>query len=226
MTDETLAEELRALGRSAVVPPVADGLAAAVLERIAEPPVRRTFAAAVRRKWRALVALLAVLVAGALVASPVRAVVAEWFNIGGVEARPVGTGPTSAPPPPVVTGHLTLQQAATKAGFVPIVPKDLAAPTGVEASAGMVAMSWDRVRLEQFDAGVSPLYIKKYYESLEPVDEINGFWFTTPHELVLDDRTVRIAGPTLVWVYGGLTFRLEGMPDRTSAVAIARSAVR
>ena len=37
MTDE----ELRVLGRSAAVPPVADGLAAAVLERVADPPVRR-----------------------------------------------------------------------------------------------------------------------------------------------------------------------------------------
>ena len=123
MTDEQLADELRALGRSAAVPPVADGLATAVLERIAEPPVRRTFAEVVRSRWRALLALLAVLLAGALIAPPVRAAVAEWLNIGGVQAQPVGTGPTSAPEPPVAAGELTLQQAADRAGFVPIVPK-------------------------------------------------------------------------------------------------------
>ncbi|MDX6241558.1 MAG: hypothetical protein QOG10_6382 [Kribbellaceae bacterium] len=54
MIDDQLAEELRALGRSAVVPPVADGLATAVLERVADLPVRRTFAQVVRGRWRAL----------------------------------------------------------------------------------------------------------------------------------------------------------------------------
>jgi hypothetical protein len=226
MTDESLADELRALGRAAVVPPVADGLAAAVLERIAEPPVRRTFAEVVRSKWRALLALLAVLLAGALVTPPVRAAVAEWFNIGGVEAQPVGSGPTSAPPPPMVTGRLTLAEATVKAGFVPVIPRELGAPTGMEATTGMVAMSWEGVRLEQFKAGVSPLFIKKYYRTVETAEEVNGFWFTTPHELVLEDRRVRVAGPTLVWVYDGLTFRLEGLSDKARATQIALSAAR
>jgi hypothetical protein len=226
MTDDSLADELRALGRTAVVPPVADGLAAAVLERIAEPPVRRTFAEVVQSKWRALLALLAVLLAGALVTPPVRAAVAEWFNIGGVEAQPVGSGPTSAPPPPMVAGRLTMAEATVKAGFVPVIPRELGAPTGMEATTGMVAMSWEGVRLEQFKAGVSPLFIKKYYRTVETAEEVNGFWFTTPHELVLEDRRVRVAGPTLVWVYDGLTFRLEGLPDKARATQIALSAVR
>ncbi len=231
MTDDSLADELRALGRSAVVPPVADGLATAVLERIAEPPVRRTFAEVVRSKWRALLALLAVLVAGALVAPPVRAAVAEWLNIGGVQARPVGEGPTSAPPPPSVTGHLSLAEATERAGFVPIMPKELGEPTGIEASSGMVAMSWNGIRLEQFDARLSPLYIKKYYRTLENVDAVNGFWFSTPHELLLEgkagnEQTLRVAGPTLVWVYDRLTFRLEGVADKGRATEIGRSVVR
>lgn len=97
----------------------------------------------------------------------------------------------------------------------------------MEATTGMVAMSWDGVRLEQFKAEVSPLFIKKYYQSVERAEEVNGFWFTTPHELVLADRTsVRIAGPTLVWVYDGVTFRLEGLSDKARAIEIARSAVR
>lgn len=235
MTDEQLADELRALGRTAAVPPVADGLATAVLERIAEPPVRRTFAEVVRSRWRALLALLAVLLAGALIAPPVRAAVAEWLNIGGVQAQPVGTGPTSAPEPPVAAGEFTLPQAADRAGFVPIVPKALGTPAKIDASKGMVAMSWQTadgvVRLEQFKAQLSPMYIKKYYKELEYVQVVNGYWFSTPHELVLDDETgnevrVRVAGPTLVWVYEGMTFRLEGLADKTRATAIAVSAVR
>ncbi len=86
-----------------------------------------------------------------------------------------------------------------------------------------MATSWNGVRLEQFQSEVEPLYLKKYYQSLEYVPEVNGYWFKTPHELVLvDARVVRIAGPTLVWVRDGVTFRLEGVTDKARAVELAR----
>ncbi|WP_202868348.1 hypothetical protein [Kribbella sindirgiensis] len=48
--------------------------------------------------------------------------------------------------------------------------------------------------------GIEPRYIKQYYGGLDYVPEIPGFWFRTPHQLILvDERVVRIAGPTLVW---------------------------
>jgi hypothetical protein len=231
MTDDRLTDDLRALGRS-VAPPVAPDLATAVLERIAEQPVRRTAVEVLRSKWRALLALLAVLVAGAVIAPPVRAAVAEWLNIGGVEARPVPSGPTSAPGPPAVTGRMSVEEAGRQAGLTPLVPKRLGAPTGVEASDGKVAMSWETadgvVRLEQFADRLSPYYVKKYYDSLEHVPVVNGYWFGTPHELVLEDRYgqerfERVAGPTLVWVYDGLTFRLEGAVSKERAAEIAAS---
>ncbi|WP_405066146.1 hypothetical protein OG558_30885 [Kribbella sp. NBC_01510] len=216
-----LDEELRVLGRSAVVPPVAEDLTAAVLSRVADLPVRRRL----RDRWRAFVAGLLVLVAGAALTSPVRATVAEWLNIGGVQAQPVGTGPSTAPPVPGVPGHLSLDEAERVAGFKLAKPKDLGAPVGVEASKGFVAMSWDGVRLEQFQAQMSMRYIKKYYASLEYVPGIDGYWFKTPHELVLEDangaeRVVRVAGPTLVWVHDGVTFRLEGVQE-AKAVELA-----
>ena len=214
-----LDDELRVLGRSAVVPPVAEDLTAVVLSRVADLPVRRRL----RDRWRAFVAGLLVLVAGAALAPPVRATVAEWLNIGGVQARPVGTGPSTAPPPPGVPGHLSMVEAERVAGFKPALPKDLGAPAGVEASKGFVATSWNGVRMEQFQSEVEPLYLKKYYQSLEYVPEVNGYWFKTPHELVLvDERVVRIAGPTLVWVRDGVTFRLEGVADKARAVELAR----
>jgi hypothetical protein len=223
----SLEDELRGLGRSAAVPPLAEGLAAAVMERVAEPPVRRTFGEALRRRWRSLVALLAALLAGALVTPPVRAAVAEWLDIGGVEAVRVPSGPTSAPAPPAVAGRLSLAEAAKVAGFTPVAPAALGEPTGVEASSGFVAMSWGGVRLEQFRAEPSPLYFKKYYTELDYVASIDGYWFSTPHELVLvektgTERTVRVAGPTLVWVRDGVTFRLEGVPEQDRAVELAR----
>ncbi len=225
----SLEDELRALGRSAAVPPVADGLAAKVLERVAEPPVRRTFAAAVKERWRALLALVALLLAGALVAPPVRAAVAEWLNIGGVGAVQVPSGPSSAPPPPTVAGQLTVAEASKVAGFTPVVPAALGTPTGIEATPGFVAMSWRPagVRLEQFQAELSPMYLKKYYSELEYLPAADAFWFSTPHELVLlkstgDEQRVRVAGPTLVWVRNGVTFRLEGVPDKARAVDLAK----
>jgi hypothetical protein len=229
MTDD-LASELRALGRSAVVPPVAEGLATAVLEAIEGEPVRRSLANVIRSRWRALLALLAVLVAGVVVVSPVRATVAEWLNIGGVEAQPVGQGPSATPTVPPVTGRIGLQEAGRIAGFTPVVPRALGAPAGVEASQGFVAMSWaSGERLEQFEAEPSPMYIKKYYMTLDVVDSVNGFWFSSPYELVLVDKaskekTIRVAGPTLVWVHGGRTFRLEGVADEARATEIALSA--
>lgn len=230
MNDEQLVDELRALGRSVVQPPVADGLTTAVLDRIAGTPVRRRL----RDRWRALLALLGVLLVGAAVAPPVRAVVAEWLNIGGVEARPVGSGPSTAPGPPAVTGKVA--DPARLAGFVPVVPGALGEPDGLSADQRLVAMSWQTphgtVRLEQFRGQVSPLYVKKYYSGLEHVQvgAAEGFWFSTPHELVVEEpggteRRERIAGPTLVWVYAGLTFRLEGL-EKDRAVEVAGTAVR
>lgn len=228
MSDDILIEELRALGRSADVPPVPADLTTAVLERIAAPATRHTFADKVRTKWRALLALFALLIAGALLAPPVRAAVADWFDIGGVRAQSVESGPTSAPPPPSVEGQLSLPEAAQRAGIEPVTPTALGDPSRVEASPGLVAMGWaGGIRLEQFTEQLSPTYIKKYYAALEPVPSIDGYWFSTPHELVLEDsrgveRRVRVAGPTLVWLYGGLTFRLEGV-DKARAIEIAQS---
>lgn len=214
-----LDDELRVLGRSVVVPPVDDELTAAVLSRVAGVPVRKRL----RDRWRAFVAGLLVLIAGAALTPPVRATVAEWLHIGGVQAVPIGTAPTSAPAAPPVTGRLTLQDAARVAGFKPAVPAALGAPAGVEASTGFIAVGWaNGVRLEQFHAEVDPLYWKKYYSGLEYVHEVDAFWFATPHELVLvNEQRVRIAGPTLVWVRGGVTFRLEGV-DKARAVELAR----
>lgn len=213
----SLEDELRAVGRSAVVPPVDDTLTATVLTRVADIPVRKRL----RDRWRTFLAGFLVLLAGLALTPPVRAAVAEWLRIGGVQAEPVGSGPSTAPPVPAVRGHLSLEQAAQVAGFTPALPKGLGPPTGVEASKGFIATSWTGVRLEQFQSGIEPMYIKRYYGDIDYVDQINAFWFKAPHDLVLvDKRVVRIAGPTLVWERNGVTFRLEG-PDKTRAIALA-----
>jgi hypothetical protein len=163
-----------------------------------------------------------VVLAGLALTPPVRATVAEWLRIGGVEAQQVPTGPSTAPPVPTVPSHLSLEQAERVAGFKPVSLPALGEPTGVEASKGFVAMSWPGVRLEQFLSDIEPRYLKQYYQGLEYVDAVEGFWFSTPHNLVLvDNRVVRIAAPTLVWVRDGITFRLEGT-GKDRAIELAK----
>src|SRR6188472_1423474 len=101
----SLEDELRSVGRSVVVPPVDDGLTAAVLSRVTGVPVRKRL----RDRWRMFLAGFLVLLAGAALTPPVRATVAEWLQIGGVQAEPVGTRPSTAPPPPTAAGNLSLE---------------------------------------------------------------------------------------------------------------------
>lgn len=240
MTDEQLADELRALGRSSAVPPVADGLAAAVLERIGDQPVRRSLAGRLRNRWRALVAGLLVLLGGLALAPPVRATVANWLGLDGVVVRQVPSGPTTAPQPPAASSAgLSLAEAAARVGFTPVVPAELGPPKGIEVSPDrrILVMSWQTadgtVRLEQFAGRVSPTYVKQVYDQVEvvPLRETVAYWFKSPHELVLVDlhgvertQKARTAGPTLVWERDEtVTLRLEGIAQRNRAQAVAES---
>ena len=57
-----------------------------------------------------------------------------------------------------------------------------------------------------------------------------GFWIRGAHQIAYLDRrgnfetdTVRRSGPVLLWSRAGITFRIEGLPHLSSALAIARS---
>ena len=57
-----------------------------------------------------------------------------------------------------------------------------------------------------------------------------GYWLPRPHELAYVDRDgsfqqerSRLAGSTLIWQRGEVTFRLEGRVSREQAVRIAES---
>lgn len=245
--DDLLAEELRALGRSLSSPDVAPGLTAAVLDRIAVPEERPSWlrqrmprlhslwASWLRERWRRVVAVGLVVLAGLLAAPPVRATVADWFGIGGVVVRPMpGPGPSEAPPPPTAGTGLTLADATRLAGFAPLVPSALGKPDGIEVSADkrVVSMSWgsgaETIRLDQLEDQLPPYYEKQVPGTFELTRK--GLWFETPHQLhVIDDAGVRhlepprTAGRTLVWTTPGRTFRLEGALTKDQALAIADS---
>lgn len=246
--DDALDRELRALGRSLGTAidddaPAPAAVATAVLDRLRtspEPVPARGWARprpAVRR--RLAVVAVAVLVALGLT-PPVRAAVGEWLGIGAVAVRP-GPSQPSASPPPEATAGLSLDTAAELTGLTPVVPPVLGSPDGVEVSADrrVLSLTWgagaQTIRLDQVTDPLSPVYLKTAQLGTTArtltVDGHDAWWFGTPHSLVLltpdgSERTesARVAGPTLVWVDDGVTFRLEGA-DRDRAVEIAGSAL-
>jgi hypothetical protein len=240
MNEPRLAEELRALGHELAGRQTADPdrMAAAVIERIEQEPVRR------RRSWlrsharRVLAGLLVLLGGGLVIAPPVRAGLADFFRFGGVEVRP-GPVVTSAPPPPSVPATLSLAEAERLVGFEPAVPQRLGTPDGIDVSRDRrtLSMTWHGgpdgpVRIDQFAARLDPGYVKKISGSLQFVS-VSGrmaLWFATPHELRLVDGSgaerveqARAAGPTLVWERDWTTVRLEGVTALETAVGIAET---
>ncbi|NGO12290.1 hypothetical protein G5C60_32950 [Streptomyces sp. HC44] len=253
-----LPEELRALGRS-LDPPGASGtesMVERVLEQIlaeqvpvpvAEPPGPATRVLAVRRwarmRRRSLTAALCGLLTVLVLTPPVRAAVVDWFGFGGVEVRYDPSGPHASPSPVPGCGQgLTVTEAAQRAGFEPLVPRELGRPTAAQVSGDRRVMSlcWrtgdgEVIRLDQFRATLSPLFWKSTRVPYEPatVNGDSGLWFAEPHRLelaLIDDRgheyarTVRTAGPTLLWQHREeRTLRLEGVQSRERAVAVAES---
>jgi hypothetical protein len=77
-------------------------------------------------------------------------------------------------------------------------------------------------------------YFEKLIEAGAPMTQVTvagrwpGLYFATPHEVLVqtpegvvhEDRP-RLSGPTLVWVRGGVTYRLEAAVDLQQALAVA-----
>jgi hypothetical protein len=175
-----------------------------------------------------------------LAAPPVRAAVADWFGFGGVRVElgnDSGTA-TSAPPPPTVGTRTPLEEAARQVAFTPAVPAALGPPDGVEVSADrrLLSLTWSggtdgTVRLDEFGGQLDYTFAKNA-PGVEFVAVAGDFalWFDEPHDVVVLDadgtarrETARLAGHTLIWVYGGTTMRLEGDLTKQRALEIAAS---
>jgi hypothetical protein len=152
---------------------------------------------------------------------PVRAVVAEWFDFGGVEVR---HDPSASPRPgasvPGCGPRLSLAEAARRAGFAPRVPSGLGAPdavslTGAAGNRPVISLCWagERgrvVRLDEFAAALDIYFAKQVQVMPQWVEMADGtgLWFGKSHLLrfaMTDSRgtkwteSVRTAGPTLLW---------------------------
>lgn len=207
-------------------------------------PAVRSRLARRRAVWRRPVAIaFAVLVVGVgavLAVPPARTAVLEWLGIKGVKITRV----EDLPPAPV-TGNLelgrqvSLAEARRLAPWL-VVPSER--PDGAYVSdvipGGQVTLVWgspDRPRLLMVEfQGVA--FIEKLVQSETAVEAVEvrghpGAWVPGEHVLLyrnargaMREDTARLAGKTLVWQRGDVTFRLEGDLSKEQALRIARSA--
>jgi hypothetical protein len=235
---------LTQIGRELHFPETPD-LAPRVREMLAagSPPRRKLVPA--RRGLVLAVATLAVAVTAAMAVPQSRAAILEFFGLRGVEIQRV----EELPPVPRQTTldlgeEVTLEQAATRAGFDVVIPQELGEPDHVFyldfPVGGMVSFVYGdtqepRALFTQFRATVGESINKKVLENtrIEPlsIDGQPGFWLTgEPHVFYyvdaqgrFDDENVRLAGDVLLWERGQLTLRLEGDLSKADAAEIARS---
>jgi len=137
-------------------------------------------------------------------------------------------------------GTVTLARARTLAAFRIGVPAALGPPDRVEiadpATNGaprVVSLNYDRaaIRIDEFDGTLDGPFVKAAQDvRYVTVGGQSALWFATPHPLRYRDRTGvtrtdtgRMAGPTLVWVFDQVTYRLEGVGSANDAVAVAES---
>ena len=242
------------LGRHLAYPEAGD-LAPAVVERIRgvrplAPPRR---APRTRRVLVLVAAVLALLVGGALVASPgLRAALLRFFGLPGVRIE-VGESP-----PPVGRGldlgeRVSLAEARERATFPLALPGSLGPPDevylDVPPADGLVSMAW-RARpelpratgsgvgalLTQFPARPEREFIVKKLAAQGVsvaqvlVDGETGYWVEGPHTVflvteggVFIEDRARTAGNTLLWSRDGITYRLETALSMERTLAIART---
>lgn len=236
--DQDLPARLTELGRRIEVPAVEDDLAVRVLAR---DPLRVRRRRTRRLRWAGAVAV-ALLIALALT-PPVRAAVSDLLRVGGVLIQPVPTAPTAPPEVgPVRPGGtpMRLPDARDAVAFDLVLPEDLGAPEEILVSDDrrVVSMRWgtgsDRIVWDQFDGELSPVFVKQVWSEAEQVqvhDRGGALWLAEAHPIVyLDADGVehtagpRLAGPTLIFVHGSVTIRLEGDLSRGEAIRIAESA--
>ncbi|MFD0415375.1 hypothetical protein [Streptomyces sp. NPDC127108] len=218
-----------------------------------EPPGRgerlrralRRLRRGLRTRRRAVVASVCGLLTVLALTPPVRAAVFDWFDFGGVEVRyDPSPPPTGARTPECGAPSVSLARAEREAGFRPVVPGALGEPDAVvvtrePAGRSLITLCWREdgrtVRLDEFPAPLDPGFTKLVPGMPEWIDLGHGtaLWFARPHRLelwLLDPdggswkRTVRPAGPTLLWTDGRrLTLRLEGVTSKARATEIAKS---
>jgi len=237
--DDDLGNELRALGRWVHVPQAGDQRTA-VRERLTRPH------RAPHRVRRWILAAVAALVGAVVVVAPARAAVIDavggLLRVAGIEVRqePTPRGLPERPSPLPSQRSSTLDEAQRVARFrlrepTTLGPADqvlLADPDDTGAPRVVtVTYRGATVRFDQFDGTADPLFFKTAAAAQwTQIGGEQGIWLPGPHAVTYVDRdrvehteTARLATPTLIWVAGAVTYRLEGLSTLEEARAVALS---
>jgi hypothetical protein len=229
-----LPQRLRALGR-AVSARLPDDLADRVLADLAAVPPKRGVP---WRRWIAAFASLIVALGVSLaISAPVRAAFLSVLGFGAVQVREE-PGPAPAATPVLPGEHRAdIETAQREVGFRVRVPAALGPPDSVTVADGrVVSLHYLRgsspIRIDEFAGDLGPMW-SKFAQSVADGTTVNGhaaLWFDGPVTLVYVDATgvertesARQTDRTLVWVDGGLMFRLDGIGTLDAALAVARS---
>jgi hypothetical protein len=212
---------------------------------VAQPRRRWWLSRTPRRRWRAVAAAVAVALLVAVL-PPARAAVGHavtgLLNFAGVRVTHGQPAPAASPSPLPSIRSAALDEARRVAHFPVGVPTRLGVPDdvqladpGPDGAPRVVTLLYrgGAVRLDEFDGRLDQLFLKTQADPGLQWVEIQGkagMWFPTPHALEYIDRqgtthheTARLAGPTLVWTDGTVTYRLEGLATLEEAHAVASS---
>lgn len=227
MPDEDLIAELRGLASHLDLPEAADQRAM-VRQRLSRP-VRR------RRRVRLWIASVVAAVAATIAAvAPARAAVVDVVNdllrVAGIETTDREATPLPTRPSPLPSGRTATLDEVRKIALFPVrVPAALGEPESIvladpdAAGAPRVVTLLYRggaVRVDEFDGRAEVNFLKTVrgaqYVDLGP--GTMGAWLPEPHEVTYVGRdgvtrteTARLATPTLIWIDGTVTYRLEGL---------------
>lgn len=228
--------ELSALA-DRVAPPARTDLPDRVLDRIGDLDSSDGHR---RKRVRGLVAAaLAALAAASFLSPQVRAFAADLLGVAGIE---ISSETPDAPPEPREplpdSSSTTVAEVRAAVDFPLGVPTRLGRPEEVVVAddGRVVTMTWrdGRVLLDQFDGHLGPVFAKEVGTTATEVVQVHGadaWWIGSSHDLTYVDRegrkvtaTARLAGRSLIWEAGGVTFRLEGEGlGVAEAAAVARS---
>lgn len=234
--DEALIAELRALGSRLDVPEPVDQRTA-IRARLTRP----------RRRLRLWIVSIIAAAAGTVGAvAPARAAVIDavdgLLRVAGIEIRrepPPGGLPAQPSPMPSLRSA-DLNEARRVALFPIRLPTTLGTPGQVlladpdpTGAPRVITVTYrgETVRFDQFDGAVSPAFFKSAAAAqwIE-IGASSGVWLPDPHPVTYLGRdgvehteTARLAGPTLIWANGAVTYRLEGLKTLEEARTVALS---
>ncbi|HVS84837.1 MAG TPA: hypothetical protein VHD91_04335 [Gaiellaceae bacterium] len=190
-----------------------------------------------RRRWLALAAPAAAALAAAFAVPDSRGAILRFLHLGGVTIERVRTLPP-AEERPLAT---TLGEPVSEADAAQLLGRPFAFPAGVHAplyrSNGVVSALFsdggEPVLLSELRAGSNPAVLKKIAgastntTALELAPTEPAIWIAgAEHVFVAPAAPPRLAGNTLIWQRGTLTYRLEGKRlTLERAKELARSSV-